>query len=292
MNRATMGKRRDFVQPSRAASPEGMIVQPPAASVYIPRTELVASQSPTAEPEFGEGFEAFSQSYAWPIDTDLTVYTTSKRWRAIDVYVNQISPQPALSAFSVFVYAILPGGMRTLVASGRLGHFSGAPTATPLLPLWIASARAVASRYEVVLRYSSASGGGVNGEQIGITVIAADEAVEAPPFLGAIPLSVVHTTALSTTDLSLPELLAVSGSKGEAVASPRFIHVLEGSAAAAGRAPVFSFPLGDEAAAGGGGFAEFGMQYRSLSGFLRVVPSSTVAVCTPVADCYVQALVR
>lgn len=260
--------------------PDGGIQLPP--DVYVPATPPnIRRPRPGVGLEVGEDFEAFSQAYEWPIDNELTLFTTSRRWRACDVYIDQPNTAPS-SCFTVRVYAILPGGQRTLIASGRL-----ATVGIPLGPEWIVAARAVAARFEVTLTYASGVGGGVSGERVGITVIASDQAVEAPPLLGAI-CGGAFGNFITTANMPFPELVGVAGVT-QAAGAARFMLLVEGSALPNGRVPRMVWPLGSGS---GQGFADYALRYRTTNGFFNLCASSTANVCTLVADCWVSFFVR
>ena len=261
----------------------GGIQLPP--DVYVPPPSAIKQPKPGVGLEVGDDFEAFSQAYEWPIGNELTIFTSSRRWRACDVYLDQPNVAPA-SCFTIRIYAIAPGGQRTLVASGR--ENSATLVAPPLGPTWIAAARACASRYEVTLTYLSGAGGGVSGERVGVSIVCADQAIDPPKDLGALRLSAVGAPgSLNTTNLDMPELLGVGGINGSGAA--RYLMLLDSSALPGGRVPNLVWPLGSAA---GQGFADYNLRWRTTQGFFWIAASSTPLVCTLAVDCAIHAFVR
>lgn len=266
--------------------PDARIIAPPAATVYEPpKDRRIIAPGTQPQNEVTEGYEAFAQAYEWPIDTEIPIFQSTKRWRACDVYIDQPNVAPA-HCFTVRIYAVMPGGQNVLIATGR--EASATLAAPPLGPTWIAAARACASRYLVTLTYSSAAGGGVSGERVGISVVCADEAIAPPKDLGALRLAAnVGAASFNTTNMPMPELLGVGGVNGAAAA--RFLMLLDSSALPGGRVPNLVWPLGNVA---GQGFADYNLRWRTTQGFFWIAVSSTLNVCTLAVDCEMHAFVR
>lgn len=272
-----------------AAPPPGAaqaIVAPPS-----PAASAAAPQGP--QTSVAPNVETYAATYQWP-GNETTVYTTVQHWRGVDVYLSQTAPQHVSGVFTVRIYARLPAGLRVLVATGRLGHQNAIDLNpfTPRAPIWAAAARGQAVTYEVTLEYRTADPVAPRAN-VTIAVVASNEANDPPEWVGTIKLGQQFATSLlDTSQIPDPELVWVHAAPLETVVTPRFLHVHDrGTGGFPGASPVFSFPIcGPSGNPAGNGV--YPLRYKSLSGFLRVMASSTNGTSAIVADCILQAVVR
>lgn len=245
--------------------------------------------APAAQARITDRSEVYGQQVGWP-SGEAKIYTTSKAWKAIDVYLSTTNQVPFNGVFTVRVYAVLPAGIRTLIATGRYGRFSQAVAAVapPQGAAWVCAARAQASTFEVTLEFRTTPG--VAPQQVAIALCASDEALTPPAWVGVLRLAANVDNALSTFgQVPSPELIMVQGAVNQGVAAARWLHVHDrGTAVLAGLPPAFCFALGSAPGQGG----TWPMSFRGVSSRLDVVCSSTADVTTQVVDCTIQALVR
>jgi hypothetical protein len=241
---------------------------------------------------------------AWP-NVLQKLFTTSRRWRAIDVYVDMsgdpAAPVPPQGILSIYVFAVTQVGqvaVRTLVATGRLAG----PSLAQFGSTWVCAARCVSKQFEVCATYSF--GGAPVVAPLKVVYVASDEAVDPPPLLGAIPLAggpagltygMAATATLgsfSVPTLPNPEVVAVQAYINEAVVAPapRYLHMFDSAAPVIinGTAPRLAWPLGSTP---GDGIFDFKVRYRTPRG-LAFRASSTAATLTAVADCSMIAWIR
>lgn len=292
----------------------------PRVQPYSPPVTPVAPQAPAAEVGRASDFEAFTYRIPQPSNAQVyPIYKTHRRWRAIDVFVNtDIAVMLAGTIISVFVYAIAAQGARTLVASGRLGNvaggfYGGANMQFGVAPTWVAAARTEAQQFEIEasIIWNPNSGQSALLSELDITIMATDEAVDAPPLLGMIGAqSVVDglgfpgftTNALfATGDPSVyrPELVGVQASIDEDVTSARWLHFYDMPVLAslpANSTPLMSWPLGPAA---GYGVTDWNVRWRCLppSGNqlgrgIVLLGSSTAAKTTVATDVTIQGFYR
>lgn len=163
---------------------------------------------------------------------EIPVYSTVRRWRGCDVYVDASQVSLAAGQFiSVGIYAVARG-VRQLVASGRSRGSSGR----------LASVRrAIAERFDVTVAFNGVTTG---SDRVQVAVVAADEALPDPdPLEGRISLTndgLLESAAASlTVQTPIPfELVALNAAAN--VGANLFLNV-HGVTAPAGLAPVFSF---------------------------------------------------
>lgn len=265
---------------SRARVPKGAFIPPDTRGVVgvsVPLGEQARGVATATTTEKGEFFQ---QQFPWPDGGgEMLIYTTSKQWRACDVYLAQSATQPNVGVWTMRVYALV-AGMRVLVATGRLGP--EASNIAPYRPIWIAAARGQASQFEVTLQLL-VIGPPITPAKLTVGVACSNEANEPPPSIGLARFGPGQSTALATVRLPDPELVFLTGSIDVGVATPRFLHVhdVPNGTVIAGATPQFSFALGNAGGQGG----SWTLNYRSISGFLSIFPSSTNDVTTIVADC-------
>ncbi len=248
----------------------------------------------------GETYEAQTIPILWSAfaaGTGVAVYVTKKRWRACDVYLATPNAVPADAIFSVLVYALAQGG-RTLVASGRMRQSTedGVGATRLTVPTWVCAARANAERFEVVVFYESFTAPAAT-DVLNVTVVATDEAVDPPPWVGCVRGSLQIAGAApiiwgggAATGGLAAELVYVQGMNGAAAARWLHVHDIEG-ALYPGRAPELIFPLG---AAIGSGYAGEVKGFRCTNEYrgIVIVASSTMLTTTQANDCAFQAIIR
>lgn len=268
---------------------------------YAPATPPAVQQTQPAVLGEAEKHEAFSLEWDFSDFFSSSVYITRKRWRAIDVYIDPSRLTYASSngeAFSVLVYAVGQNG-RTLVGSGRFGRFPLATNLAIVQPAWVCGARGSAERYEVVLEHTQA--GPATAGTLGVTILATDEMVEVPEWVGRVPLSVSGGVEQGTArsgagagPMQLLELVGVHGvnNAGGTPAAPvaRYLMFFDvgGAAVADGTVPQMVWPLGNLP---GDGVNDEKIRYRCRF-FPWLRTSSTPDVLTLQTDCIVQGLVR
>jgi hypothetical protein len=245
MTRA-IGKRHVQAHPHIILPGKPAPVQMPPVAAYNPPIQPSAP-AVAAPPVMGVGanYEAYTARIAWTqlITSDpqnsQPIYVTKKRWRGIEIYVDNDSPTwPLISFVSVFVWAISAQGARTLVASGRYEHpfsqASGANVAPG--PLRVLAKCANAERYEVTATYQCSSGpqfGPPTGGSgfCNITIVASDEVVEDDGQTGCLVRTGTSffNNASPTPRINFPELCGITGANtaGGTPAAPaaRWLHV-------------------------------------------------------------------
>lgn len=307
------GRQARFARTVGPAS--GAAAQPSAAfppfHVYDPPVMRSAPPTPPLPPNgVTDQIEARSVDVEWPSSAGLLllkevqVYTTTRRWGALDVYLADPSLIGPGMLLTIRVYAIAAQSPPVLVATGRVGHFALAPGGAGeamTRPLWVCAARAQADRYVVTHQVEATTPAGLpgaSGQTSSVTVVASNVSDDAPPWLGTIRLGVTASTSVLRTPLDA-ELLEIQGIVGEAVATPRYLHVYQRPVADspfAGKVPEFCFPLGAGVGAGGGfgGSWRFapGMRPQGPNNFWHILASTTALTTTQAGDCLFQAVLR
>lgn len=243
--------------------------------------------------------ELYTQSVEWPMDVEVSVYTSRRPWRACDVYVIP-TPMPTAGFFTVRTYAIV-GGRRVLIASGRLG-FLAAVAPNPETK-WIVAARSVAAQFETTIQFTPVTVlGPFPVGEVQIAIAHSNEAVEPPPHVGAI-LPVASDTLMILNVVGPPavlcppelELVRISYSNNAggtaAVPVPRWVHlhdVAQTVANPGGLQPAMSWPLGS---VDGDGDVDTLVRYR-VRDAMQIVVSSTSLLTTIVGDCIINPMVR
>lgn len=229
-------------------------------------------------------YEAQTVSVDWPRTKEASVYLTSRRWRACDVFVELPSSLTQSFVLSLFVYAVAQGA-RTLVASGRLSFNPSLPNASTELRHWLVAARTVAERYEVTARVSQSSIAPNLTGKLTVTIAAADEMTEPQPGVGTFTkVGSPNGVKFAAVQLSAPPKLEVVAVQGvNDVAAARYLMLLDDTstsfAGLNGSTPIMVWPLG--ATAGQGVFDR--ISYRcQLAPALGI--SSTAGVFTAAAD--------
>jgi len=253
------------------------------ASAYSPPSSGSSASSPGSPPSVAidrdlESF-AISRKFDSFSTSEQLFYSTARRWRACDVYLDAGGTLSPAVVATVRVYAVFVGGIRSLISTGRYGHDATGIVASR----WVAAARSVAARFEVTLEINWTGGPGSFSGDLSVAVCASDQAVEAPPWVGVIVLGGTGRALPALLPvLPDPELLWVAASSGPAVAAPRFLHV--GSDAVLAPIVCLPIPMG-----GGGGLWPIGMRFRDP---IRINASSTLSPTTVVGDCMIQAAIR
>lgn len=220
----------------------------PAVPEFLPTSPAPAAPPPGAlARKVTADHESCLVDVPCPNSARVPVYTTTKRWKAIDVYLAQ--PTFALGAgatIRVHVYAVTEG-VRTLVGTGC---YRDVPTVTDDPSQWLVAVRQAADRYDVELSYNDLP---TDGARIQLAVVASDEAQDSPLVLGA--MAVGSTTNLissvnATAILAPFDPLELVGLTAAATVAQRYLHVHDrgSTAGVGGTAPrlVFGFPaVGD-----------------------------------------------
>lgn len=293
----------------------------PRVQPYSPPVTAVAPAAPAAEVGRAGDFEAFTYRIPVPANAQVyPVYKTHRRWRALDVFVNtDIAVMLSGTIISVFVYAIAAQGARTLVASGRLGNvaggfYGGANMQFGVAPTWVAAARTEAQQFEIEtsIIWNPNSGQSALLSELDITIMATDEAVDAPPLLGMVPMGTDVSDGLAFPGLTTnagfgsgspsifrPELVGVQASIDATITAPRWLHFYDMPVLAslpANSTPVLSWPLGPAA---GYGITDWDVRWRCLppSGAelgrgIVLLASSTAGKTTVATDVTVQGFYR
>lgn len=161
------------------------------------------------------------------LTASLPVYTTTRRWRGIDVYANLSGVTlSGNNIVSIGVFAIV-GGVRQLVGTGRTRGASGR---------LVSVRHALAERFDVQLSVDDAAS--VQGQVIQIGVMAADEALpNVDDTDGRIPALATGNLSVTANAIGLPttpvfpyEIVSVNGISSVA---GRYLHVRDLDAAAA-----------------------------------------------------------
>lgn len=253
----------------------------------------VAAAQPANVTSDGEAFNVVIPSWA-PVG-EVVIYRTVKQWRAIDVFLSPRVEVLPNAQFTVRVYAVLRGGLRVLIASGRFGKFdplSGALGKVPFGPEWVVACRAQPSLFEVTLEYTQISFAPATGI-VELALSASNDAVVAPSWVGVMPCEVdVGATVFTSTPTRTipdPELVRVSGAPDETVATPRYLHIHRNRVGVVmgGLVPLISLPLG-MGTAGGGGSWDISLRGKTFG----VIGSSTASITTVANDVAIQAFVR
>jgi hypothetical protein len=261
---------------------------PPAAAKLSPpafvRVDADDQRAQVRESTKRADYEGGWQKVIVPDQSNARVFSTTRRWRGIDVFIARPTFTPSATALlRVKIFAVVEGMDRVLVASGILRHNSFDPTPST----WICGARVACDRFDVEFSCNeSPASPGVDAVDIG--VIASDELVELPPEIGAVSLT--DTPRITTDTNKAPTIL--TGDPGyelvsvhaTAIAAARWLHIHDQDSVdpifLTGIAPVFSF-----------GFSAIGESvpdvsrallrgYRFTTG-LAAIASSTAGTTTP-----------
>lgn len=240
-----------------------------------------------------------------PLASPGLVASTTKQWKACDVYVSVQPSAPSINGtLSFFVFAVTRG-VRALVASGRLSlspQSGEAAAPSPTSPVWVAAARAPATTFEVVCSYANTHADlNPPAVNMSIAVIASNTEIPAPEDVGALPMGLACGTLIgqvgklgliTVVGQTLPmqmKLLGVAAASN--AAAPRFLHVhdtTDGTVNVNGLVPLWCYPMG---AAIGAGIVDRSFRYRAQRA-LQIVGSSTFNATTLVNDCALQAWVQ
>lgn len=263
---------------------------PPAPSAQDGAPAELELSNPVVS-DVGSTCETASAELKWPNAGEVSVYTTTKQWRACDVFLSQKAAQHFNGVFTVRVYALTAGGLRALIATGRLGRYSQlVVNVAPRMPMWVAAARAQAVRFEITLEYQST--GPTPLGLITLSLMASNEANEPPEWVGTVRALANAGPALSSVQIPDPELVLVQAVPMVGVAAARFLHIHDrGNVAVAALTPAFVFPICDAAGAPVGS-GSFPCRFRSASGFFNISASSTADITTVELDCIMQAVLR
>jgi hypothetical protein len=235
-------------------------------------TQPVATSSPATTPgPQGDGREAFTvrmQPDLGVVTPERSVYSTRKRWRAVDVYC--VPPTMPAGTFLRFrVYAIADGVGRVLVASGFLSS-TPANVSTVRLRRWVCAARAICDRFEITVQ--SIGFLSIAGEEMQVSCVASDEATEVPLYVGAADLFDPANASIATTRI-LPsagaasdpsydtEIVGIFGAND--TGAPAFIQIHDDVTTVPTAAPVIvvAVPDGGSVAVGPDVLAAYGYRF-------------------------------
>lgn len=245
---------------------------------------------PQAAPVLGiaASYEIVTNTVDWSRAQESSVYITSRRWRACDVYVEFDAGIANAFILSVFVYAVAQGS-RTLVASGRIER-SGVHPASNIQ--WIVAARSVAERYEVTTRYDGSTLGPALPGKLKVTVAASDEMTSPPSGIGTLTrFGAPSGVKFAAVQTSVPPRLEVVHVQGvnEAGGAPLYLMLFDNTSPNFGTLsdPIMVWPLGSLDGDGA---------YETISFRCALAPalaiSSTAGVYTPAALGAVSLTVR
>jgi len=247
-----------------------------------PLSPAVSPPLPQQPPVLGvsSDYEAKTVPVTCTRGQEVSVYITSRRWRACDVFVEIPETVAQVFTLSIFVYAIAQGS-RTLVASGRLVFNSATPSLEPRK--WIVAARTVAERYEVTARVDYSTIAPQFTNPLLVTVAASDEMTEPPDELGSITkYGSPNGVKFAFVQMTIPPFLEVLAVQGVNTAgAARYLMLFDDTSTSfAGlTSPVMVWPLGDSA---GQGFADH-IRYRCRRAPALAI-SSTAGAYTAAAD--------
>lgn len=230
------------------------------------------------------------------------IYTTKNRWRACDVYFaapGGISGGTAGLIVTFMIFGVTQSGSRSLIATGRVGNNSdtGQASAVPTVtePTWVASARGISERFQVTLIYHSTTAQAPTPTITGnynVTIIATDEAINTPEWVGRTPVADSPGTPIDLTPNVLtgtpPRIEVVGVQAVNKSAAARYLQLFDtaSGALAGGATPNFVWPLG---AAAGNGISDMTFRYRLRRGlYMRAVDTAGAAQ----TDVQIQALIR
>lgn len=238
------------------------------ATIHVPNyatpSQAVAQAPPPPPPTLGataDGYEQNVVRIAWPTRSSMPtpVFKTSRRFRAIDVYITPTAANPISAAnneciLTVRVFAIA-AGIRSEVARGRVRFSTDAAGNLRerfTFPNWCVAARSSSAQYEVVIERRQAAVQADPTGDLQIAYVATDEMTEAPPHIGAIWANGVAESsdivlgAAGLAQLQGPfEVLAITGTLDEAVAANRWLMLFDtlSTGNINGQAPIASWPM-------------------------------------------------
>lgn len=181
--------------------PTGLVRPDPSGITLPPVAAYVPPRAPQAAPavlEVNSKIEIQSMKVA-PLagviagPREFPLFTMKQTWKALDVYVSPPDNLLTTAWIRVFVYAVLEGVGRVLVATGYYSPAAarGATATVSTEANWICAARARCSRFEVTytpLNFQAAA------NEMVFTAIGSDDASEAPPWVGVMPLDEIQSS--------------------------------------------------------------------------------------------------
>jgi len=232
------------------------------------------------------------------VPVELLVYTTHRRWKAIDVFATPTVPTTFTGSLNFYIYGINEG-RRALLTSGRMDLTANSIATGPLqisVPTWVAGMRSVAQTYQVVF---SLTAPGPVGQQVGsvqITIAASDRADPVPDWVGTLRVAgtQINGFALNTPRPTQTEIVGLAWTNLAAAA--RWLHIYE-TVAVIGTNPAFFAGMTPNVAIFGAGsaigaaFADRLFRYRTRGQFL-MFGSSTGSTSTAATDVHIEAVLR
>ena len=287
--------------PGAGAFPQGPARLPGVpAPPYDPPIEPPTADAPMASTGSLNGIENYESALKkipFPSLNEFPVYTTQRRWRAIDVYLNALSAGAVMdneARLSFAIYAIARG-IRSIVAKGTVAQIQQEPV------LWVAGARVQAERFEVTVTGPTFTNVNDPSNYLQISVVASDEADDLPPWVGlaelGAPRGEIQNGSKSTQNFFVGappmRLERVQAVNGAAANAPAYIQIFEYDNAAAMGVPMAVYALAQKGAAGSSVF--LGPEDLPAWWFetgIAVVASSTPLTYTAMADVGIQAWYR
>jgi len=279
---------------------------PPGVQPYDP--PAAAPPPPTAQPFLGQSedsFETQSITIPWPQqtltpDAFVSVYTTKRRWRACDVFIEVIDDITASNAIilTVQVLAISQAGS-TLVETGRFPVYE----ALAGVSRWLAAARTSGERYEIRMHLwrPTVVGPPPNGK-LKVTIACTDEMTEPPKGVGVIPAARTYNSLIrwAFTGILAPPAMRLIGYSAvipDGVTGARFLVLADSNSSAlnpntdpANYTPQAIMPMGSVA---GDGFTTFETDAQRFFFNPRLdIASSLAGPIVWATDCAVQAWVK
>lgn len=166
---------------------------PPGGSVYVPPKATPPISPLTVSNEKYESFTAIMTPITSGIvggpGEEFPFYTTTRAWKACDVYVTPPAALPTDRFIRIRVYAVIEGVGRALVASGYYARHARSAQEQ----VWICAARARCARFEITYSCIGFPAAAVP-LAMPMTVIASDDASPPPPTVGVCAIDDVHRT--------------------------------------------------------------------------------------------------
>ena len=217
------------------------------APPYDPPLDPTPPVSPLPYDGQGTDYESVVVPVAMPTNTTVKVWSSSRRWSAIDVSLS--SKVAGFSAtqgvnIGIQVWAIM-GSQRVLVQTGRFSNLEWQTRR----PVHVVSYRGCAERWEVTLSFNFAPT--TNADIVEVGIVCSDApAISVPESIGAMSMN-SFTGRLSTGQgLSMVavegdalQLVAIEGINASAANRFLNVHDLVSVAASVGAIPVISIRL-------------------------------------------------
>ncbi len=239
---------RSTPQQALAADFRSTPQQAGGAAIVAPAAPVVASD-----------FEAATVQIGITSNQEIPVYSTKKRWRAVDVYVTlpgTFFQGPFISdlnpVVAIYVFAVV-GSTRTLVGSGRLTREDQG-----IAKHVVSVHHALAEHFDVVFSAVSIGAGTIVGTRVvDVSILASDQAATPRPNVGVVPMlkvSAGQVAPIGSVQIlkEIPSLVAptqgavqiVGVYASNIVGAARFLHLFDqGAAVVNTQTPLFEFAV-------------------------------------------------